>query len=139
MVERGSMQNIIALIGSLGGGTVTSATSPLAINSGVLSLSLSAFCTAATSPLILTNGQMSIDLTSYIPTSHEASNVGAANVAFGAFDLNTRTVTLQNSAGVTAVLSVSNGGYVSVGADSLVSVSSLNNWQHLSLKLKDSH
>jgi len=65
------MTDILTLVGGGGGGggTVTSATSPLNINSGVLSLNLSGICTAATSPLTLTNGQMTIDLTSYSNTT----------------------------------------------------------------------
>ena len=65
-LHNGAMTDILTLVGGGvgGGGTVTSATSPLAINSGVLSLNLSGICTAATSPLTLTNGQMTINLTS---------------------------------------------------------------------------
>ena len=74
----GQMTNVLALIGAAGG-AVTSATAPLSINSGVLS----------------------INLAGYIPTSHEAYNVGQANVNFGAYDARTRTLTLENASGVT--------------------------------------
>ena len=73
----GQMTNVLALIGAAGGGAVTSATAPLSINSGVLS----------------------INLVGYIPTSHEAYNVGQANVNFGAYDARTRTLTLENASG----------------------------------------
>ena len=46
-------------------------------------------------------GVLSINLTGYIPTSHEAYNVGQANVDFGAYDARTRTLTLENASGVT--------------------------------------
>lgn len=59
---------ILALLAG-SGDTVASATLPLSINSGVLSLDLSGFCTSASTPLSLTNGQMTIDLTSYSTTA----------------------------------------------------------------------
>ena len=46
VLHNGSMQNIITLIGSLGGG-VDSATTPLSINGGVLSIDLSSYGTTA--------------------------------------------------------------------------------------------
>ena len=135
------MTDILAVIPALrggGGGTVTSATAPLSISSGVLSLNLNGLCTAATSPLVLTNGLMSLNA-SYIPTSHAAFNVGAADVASGAHDLNTQTVTLQNSSGVTAVLSVDLGGNLNVGADGVVTMPILNAWSPTVLMLSDSN
>ena len=58
ILYNGVMQDIVPLLSGGGsGGTVTSATSPLAINSGVLSLDLSGICTSASSPLTFTNGQ----------------------------------------------------------------------------------
>ena len=174
----GNIVNILTLLGGGGsGGIVASVASPLAINSGVLSLNLGGFATAATTPLSLLNGQLSIDLTPYvltttlgsysttvqlnaaiatalvsyvtssalttllsgkISTTHEASNVGAANVAFGAFDVNTQTVTLQNSAGVTAVLSVDNGGYLNANGNGIIDVATLNGWEFLNQSYKDS-
>ena len=65
---------------------MTSATSSLQINSGVLSLDLSGPCMAATSPLVLTNGQMFLN-TSYIPTSHEANKIGNQDEDSGAYDV----------------------------------------------------
>ena len=62
--SNGAMTDILMLVAGAGG-TVTSATPPLTINSGVLSLDLSGFCTSASTPLSLTGGQMTIDLTPY--------------------------------------------------------------------------
>ena len=81
---------------------------------------------------------LTLNLSGYLSSAHEASNVGAANVAFGAFDINTRTVTLQSSSGVTAVLSVDNGGNLNKGADGVVTIPILNAWSPLVLKLTDS-
>ena len=66
--SNGAMTDILTLLAGAGG-TVTSATLPLNINSGVLSLDLSGFCTSASTPLSLTGGQMTIDLTSYSTTT----------------------------------------------------------------------
>ena len=52
-----------AAAGGGGGGTVTSANLPLSI----------------------TNGIMSIDLSGYMATTHEANEIGTADVDFGAF------------------------------------------------------
>ena len=63
LLYNGVMQDITPLLGGGGGGsggTVTSATSPLSISSGVLSLDLSGFATAATAPLNLQNGFLTI-------------------------------------------------------------------------------
>ncbi len=65
----GQMTNVLALIAAASEGAVTSAMAPLAINGGVLSINLMGL---------------------YIPTSHEAYNVGQANVNFGAYDARTR-------------------------------------------------
>ena len=75
--SNGAMTDILTLLAGAGG-TVTSATLPLSINSGVLSLDLSGFCTSANTPLSLTGGQMTIDLTSYSTTTQ----VNAAVAAF---------------------------------------------------------
>jgi hypothetical protein len=64
----GNIVDLLTLIASGGGGaggTVSSATLPLSIAGGVLSLNSSTLCTAATGLLSLTNGQMSIDLSDY--------------------------------------------------------------------------
>ncbi len=102
------MQNIITLIGCLGGVNVDSASTPLSINGGALSIDLSSYTNTAGLTTLLAGK---------LATSHEAGKIGSANVAFGAFDINTRTVTLQNGSGVTAVLSVDNGGNLNKGAD----------------------
>ena len=86
----GNMVDLLTQLGTLGGGItdVISQSSEL---------------------VVTTNGTtkiLALNLGGYLSSSHEASHVGAANVAFGAFDINTRTVTLQNSSGVTVGLSV---------------------------------
>ena len=88
------MVDLLTLLGTLGGGItdVISQSSEL---------------------VVATNGTtkiLTLNLSGYLSSSHEASHVGAANVAFGAFDINTQTVTLQNSSGVTVGLSVDLGG-----------------------------
>ena len=78
-------------------------------------------------------------LANKISTSHEANNIGNANVAFGAFGINKRTVTLQNSSGVTAVLSVDNGGNLNKGADGVITAPILNAREILTQSWKDSN
>ena len=118
----GNMVDLLTLLGSIGGGMTD-----------VISQSSELVETASGSNKILT-----LNLSGYLRSSHEASNAGAANVAFGAFDINTRTVTLQNSNGVTPVLSVDNGGNLNKGADGVVTIPILNAWSPTTLKLTDS-
>ena len=118
----GNMVDLLTLLGTLGGGItdVISQSSDLVVS---------------------TNGAtkiLTLNLGGYLSSSHEAGKVGNANVAFGAFDINTRTVTLQNSSGVTAVLSVDNGGNLNKGADGVITMPILNAWSSLRLKLTDS-
>ena len=75
--SNGAMTDILTLLAGAGG-TVTSATLPLSINSGTLSLDLSGFCTSASTPLSLTGGQMTIDLTSYSTTAQMNAAIAAA-------------------------------------------------------------
>ena len=89
----GVMTDLLTLIGAATGAAVNSATAPLSINNGVLS----------------------INLTGYIPTSHESYNVGQANVNFGAYDARTQTLTLENASGFTCQLNVDLGGNLNVG------------------------
>ena len=91
--------------------------------------------------MVSTNGAtkiLTLNLGGYLSSSHEAGKVGNANVALGAFDINTRTVTLQNNNGVTAVLSVDIGGNLNKGADGVITMPILNAWSPLVLKLTDS-
>ena len=52
----------------------------MSINGGVLSIDLSNYTNTA---------RLTTLLASKLDTSHEAGNIGNANVAFGAFDINT--------------------------------------------------
>ena len=117
VLHNGSMQNIISLIGSLGGGSVDSASTPLSISGGVLSIDLSSYTNTA---------GLTTLLASKLDTSHEAGKIGNANVAHGAFDINTRTLTLQNNSGVTAVLSVDNRRNLNKGVERVVTTPILN-------------
>ena len=98
--------DLLTLLGSIGGGItdVISQSSELAVS---------------------TNGStkiLTLNLSGYLSSSHEAAKVGNANVAFGAFDINTRTLTLQNNSGVTAQLSVDLGGNVNLNGSMLLSL-----------------
>ena len=74
----GGMTDLLTLMGAAAGAAVNSATAPLSIKNGVLS----------------------INLTGYIPTSHESYNVGQANANFGAYDARTQTLTLETRLGL---------------------------------------
>ena len=128
VLHNGSMTNIIALIGSLGGGSVNSATKPLNISAGVLSIDLSAYTTTAGLTTLLAGK---------IGTTHEANKIGAAD-ATHLFDFKSQTLTLRNGAGVQAVLSVDNGGNVRIGSDGIVTILILNAWSPTLLRLSDS-
>ena len=107
----GNMVDLLTMIGTLGGGitSVISQSSELVVS------------TKGTTEILTLN------LSGYLSSSHEASHVGAANVVFGAFDTNTRTVTLQNSSGVTVRLSVDLGGNLTLnGSDGVLTVPILN-------------
>jgi hypothetical protein len=109
----GNMVDLLTMIGALGGGITD-----------VISQSSELVVTTNGTTKILT-----LNLSGYLSSSHEASHVGAANVAFGAFDINTRTVTLQNSSGVTVGLSVDLGGNLTLnGSDGVLTVPILNAW-----------
>ena len=75
--SNGAMTDILTLLASAGS-TVASATLPLSVNSGILSLDLSGFCTSASTPLSLTGGQMTIDLTPYSTTAQMNAAIAAA-------------------------------------------------------------
>ncbi len=81
-------------------------------------------------------------LAGYIPNSHESYKIGTANVGFGAFDINTRTLTLQNAAGVSALLTVDNGGNVKFDTSGVTTVACVDNefatHEYDELRLKDS-
>ena len=116
ILYNGSMQDITTLFGGGGGGAVSSATLPLSIANGVIS----------------------VNLAGYIPTTHEANKIGAADLVHGQYDLETKTVTLKNGSGVTAVLSVDNAGYLNVGPNGVITVNLLNAWDFSTIKIADS-
>jgi len=77
-------------------------------------------------------------LSGKISTTHESYNIGNTNVDFGVYNSTMETITLKNSSGVTAVLSVDLGGNLNKGADGVITVPLLNAWEYTILKLKDS-
>ena len=79
--SNGAMTDILTLLAGAGG-TVVRATLPLSINSGVLSLELSGFCTSAITPLSLTSGQMTIDLTPYSTTAQMNAAIAVARAPY---------------------------------------------------------
>ena len=116
----GNMVDLLTLLSSLGGGITD-----------VISQSSELVVTTSGTTKILT-----LNLGGYLSSSHEAGKVGNANVAFGAFDVNTRMVTLQNGGGVTVVLEVDNGGNLNRnGSDGVITVPILNAWAPLAVKL----
>ena len=86
----GDMVNVLTLIGA-SAGAVSSATAPLNISSGILSIDLSNYTNTAGLTTLL-GGKIS--------TTHEANKIGAAEVTH-LFDFKTQTLTLRNSNGVT--------------------------------------
>ena len=70
-----------------------------------------------------------------ISTTHESYKIGSNNVDFGAYNSTMETLTLQNSYGITASLSVDISGNLYKGSDSIVTATYLNSWEYLSLKL----
>ncbi len=135
LYRSGAYQDLNVILNGLGGGggAVTSATLPLSISNGVLSINLAAY-----SDTVAMNSAISTALSVYIPTTHEANKIGAADASHGQFNFETMTLTLKNGAGVTAQLSVGNSGDVSIGADGVLTVSMLNGWDFTTIKIKDS-
>jgi len=128
------MTDILTLIANAGGGgTVTSANLPLSISNGVLSIDLSSY-----SDTTAMNTAISTAVAGYIPTTHDANKIGSADLTHGQYDINTKTLTLQNGSGVTVVLSVDNGGNVNLGADGVLTVPMLNAWEYTGIAFKDS-
>ena len=99
----GDMVNVLTLIGA-SAGAVSSATAPLNISSGILSIDLSNYTNTAGLTTLL-GGKIS--------TTHEANKIGAADVTH-LLDFKTQTLTLRNSNGVTLQLNVDNGGNLSL-------------------------
>ena len=122
--SNGAMTDILTLIGAGGGGAVSSATSPLSIVNGVLSINLSSYSdTAAVQQLLssyATTAGVNTLLTSYVLTSAMASysttvQVNAAMVtALSAYtdttSLNSLLATKLDALTVTAPLAVSGTG-----------------------------
>ncbi len=123
----GDTVNVLTLIGA-SAGAVSSATAPLNISSGILSIDLSNYTNTAGLTTLL-GGKIS--------TTHEANKIGAADVTH-LFDFKTQTLTLRNSNGVTLQLNVDNGGNLSLGADGVITVPILNAWDYINVRIKDS-
>jgi hypothetical protein len=159
--------------GGGGSGVVQSAQAPLYITNGVISVDLASYLTSNQITTLLTaystttqinamlqsyvtatllnntlanystTAQMNTALTAYIPITHESYKIGTANVGFGAFDINTRTLTLQNAAGVTALLTVDNGGNLKINNSGVTTVAYVSNefatHEYNSIIMKDSN
>ena len=103
--SNGVMIDILTLLAGAGG-TVASVTLPLSINSGVLSLDISGFCTSASTPLSLTGGQMTIDLTSYSTTTQMNAAIAAALAPYVlTTTLGSKSITAQMNTAITNALS----------------------------------
>ena len=140
LLYNGVMQDIVPLLGGggSGSGTVSSATLPLSISNGVLSIDLSAYSTTSAINTLLANYALASSLSNYIQTTHESNKIGSADLVHGAYDIETRTLTLKNASGVTGILSVDNGGNINIGADAVLTVPALNAWEFLTMSFKDS-
>ena len=143
--------------GGGGSGVVQSAQAPLSISYGVISVDLTSYLTSNQITTLLTaystttqinamlqsyvtatlltntlisystTAQMNTALTNYIPITHESYKIGTANVGFGAFDINTRTLTLQNSSGVQGLLTVDLGGNLKINNSGVTTVAYVDN------------
>lgn len=141
VLNGGVMTDILTLInagGGSGSGTVSSATLPLSISNGILSIDSSTYSTTSAINKILANYALTSSLSNYIQVTHESNKIGSADLVHGAFDIETLTLTLKNTSSVTGILSVDNGGNLNIGPDAVVTVPSLNSWAPTSLKLTDS-
>ena len=147
-LRAGTLQDINTVLDGIGGGSgsgglVTSAVAPLSIDgAGALSISLTAYATTvalnnALAGYTSTTGLNTL-LAGYLQTSHQAANIGSADVIHGGFDIETRTLTLKNAAAVTKALSIDNGGNLVWAADGLVTVPMLATQEHTSLSFRDS-
>ena len=83
---------------------------------------------SVSAPLVLTGSALSLDQTGLMLTTHEAHKIGSADAIHGAFDFETRTITLKNAAGVVAVLSVDNGGNLNLGSNGIATVPMLQQY-----------
>ena len=133
-----TLQNVLDLIGSGGGsggggGGITTLTgSGGAVVTGTstsknILVDLSMFSTTTQINTLLSNYSTTTAinnlLANYIPTTHESYKIGGNNVDFGAYNSTMRTMTIQNSSGVTAVISVDNGGNLNLnGSDGVITV-----------------
>ena len=119
------MVNVLTLIGA-SAGAVSSATAPLNISSGILSIDLSNYTNTAGLTTLL-GGKIS--------TTHEANKIGAADVTH-LFDLKMQTLTLRNNNRVTLQLNIDNGGNSSPGADGVITVTILNACDYVNMRLR---
>ena len=101
-------------------------------------ISSGGFVNSATLPMSINSGVLSINLSGYIPSSHAANNIGNANVDFGDFDLRTQSVTLENPNGVTGIMTMDNGAHLLINGQGVITVNLLGVWAPLQLRLTDS-
>ena len=130
-----SLEDVIISMGGGGSSGITALTgsgSAIVTGSGLsrnISVDLTAYSTT-TSINSLLSGKIS--------TTHESYKIGSNNVNFGAYNSTMKTMTLENSSGVTAVLSVDLNGNLNKGTDGVITIPILNAWDYTTLKIKDS-
>ena len=124
---------ITTLTGS-GGAIITGSATSKNIQ---VDLSMFSTTTAITNMLnnYTTTSNLNTLLNGKISTTHESYKIGSNNINFGAYNSTMETLTLQNSYGITASLSVDISGNLYKGSDSIVTATYLNSWEYLTLKL----
>ncbi len=91
ILRNGAHQEINDVLNGIsgGGGGALTATLPLAISGGILSIDLSGYSNTSQVAALLTAA-----LQSYIPTAHEANKIASADLVHGQYDIETKSVTL---------------------------------------------
>ena len=150
LLYNNNSENILDVIQTISAGsgtaiTTLTATLPLTVTNVStvnknLTIDLSSYSTIIGTTALIANYSVTVNalLLNKISTTHESYKIGSNNVDFGSYNSTMETLTLSNTNGVTAILSVDNSGNLNTGADGVITVPILNSWEHLALKLKDS-